>query len=196
MMPKIMRSVMTVMTIGLIAVAKQSLATEPILVIYTDNEANVKDVGAKSGSLTKEPEKMPIGIEGLRHFATLNLNFAHVLGVDGTLAWCRPCHGDWCPVDDEELRYVIDDTAEDIRVQARVADKWLDLQSDQLSSYIWEEPTPAVAKILSLKSHTIMVLQDKEGNRHGFIISGITASAEEGAGPAPSIWFDPKVFPQ
>jgi hypothetical protein len=40
-MAKIMRSVMAAVTIVLITAATQSLWAEPLLVIYTDDEANV-----------------------------------------------------------------------------------------------------------------------------------------------------------
>jgi hypothetical protein len=125
--------------------------------------------------------------------STVSLIFAEVVGVDGTVAVCRPCQGDWCPVRGDELRYIIDDTAQDIRIQARVADKWLDVQRGGSSDYIWQEPTPAVAEIRSLKTHNIAVLEDEDGSRHGLVLSGITTSAE-GGGPGPSIWFDPEVF--
>jgi hypothetical protein len=155
---------------------KTSQAAEPLLTIIVDDRGDIVDVYDKDGSLTSGPLQMPLAIDDLQMAPTLSLSFAEVLMADGSVAWCRPCGGRWCRPWLEELRYFLGDRAQIVGVQGRVEDKWVDLRLDFPDEYVAEE-SEALDEIVSLKTHTLVALENGDGSRRGIVISGLQVSS-------------------
>ena len=186
-MTKTTISVIVVMVVGLVGVTEQSLAAEPLLEIDVNDKAEILDVRDKSGTLKPVPvQNIPIEVDGLRLMSAQSLIFAEVVSkMDDTVAWCCPKSGTNVPCA-AEMRYSIDDTGEVTRVQARVADRWVDTEE--------ELHVHAPAEIRSLKSHAVAVFEDKDGNRYGMVMSGMIISPDGGSGTELSMWFNPEKF--
>jgi hypothetical protein len=186
-MAKMMTSVMVVMTVGVMNVTTQSLAAEPLLEIYINDEGDVSDVRDETGSLKPAPvQNIAVGDDRLRLISSQSLILAEIVSeVDGTTAFCVPKGGGNCNLGDGVL-YSIDQAGEIASVKNRVGDKWVEA-AEELHMH-------GPSEIQSLKSHAIAVFEDQQGNRYGMVISGMVISPDHAGDTQLSMWFNPDQF--
>ena len=191
-MPSIMMHVIVAGGIGLTAVTQESQAADALLEIDVNGTGDILEVRDESGSLKPAAvQSIPTDVDGLRLVSAQSLIFAEVVSkVDGTVMYCCPPGGQWVRCRDQ-MRYHIGDAGEVTRVEGRVADKWLDLQSEYTDE---EQHAHAASEIQSLKNHAVAVFEDKEGNRYGMVISGMIISPDSDSGTELSMWFNPEKF--